>query len=77
LSVDDASCDDERPGEAVEALAQLLGDFGQEYAVVPVDGGGYEAICRATEPIRARSVEEMREKLERDQTRRQRDIRAT
>jgi hypothetical protein len=74
LSVDDALCDDGRQAEAVEALARLLGDFGQKYAIVPVDGGGYEAVCRATEPIRARSVAEMREKLERDQTRRQRDM---
>ncbi len=74
LNVDDALCEDGRPAEAVEGLAQLLGDFGQKYAIVPVDGGGYEATCRATEPIRARSVAEMREKLERDQTRRQRDM---
>lgn len=69
LNVDDALCDDGRPAEAVEALAQLLADFGQKYAIVPLDGGGYEAVCRATEPIRARSVEEMREQLERDQAR--------
>lgn len=74
MSVDDALCEDGRPAEAVEALARLLGDFGRKYAIVPVDGGGYEAVCRAAEPIRARSVAEMREKLERDQTRGQRDM---
>jgi hypothetical protein len=74
LSVDDALCDDGRPADTVEALAELLADFGRKYAIVPVDGGGYEAVCRASEPIRARSVAEMREKLERDQARRQRDM---
>jgi hypothetical protein len=74
LSVDDGLYEDGCPAGAVEALARLLGDFGRKYAIVPVDGGGYEAVCRAAEPIRAGSVAEMREKLERDQTRRQRDM---
>jgi hypothetical protein len=74
LTVDDDLYEDGRPAEAVEALARLLGDFGHKYAIVPVDGGGYEAVCRAAEPIKARSVAEMREKLERDQTRGQQDM---
>lgn len=66
MSAGDALRDDGRLAEPVEEKAQLLGDFGQDYAIVPVDGGGYEAVCRATEPIRARTVAEMRQKLERD-----------
>ena len=49
------------------------GTSSQQYAVVPVDGGGYKAVCRAAEPIRIRTVAEMRQKLEREQARRQRD----
>jgi hypothetical protein len=74
MSVDDALRAADHLPPPAEGLADLLADFGLRWAIVGLPDGGYEAVLRSTEPVRARTVAEMRERLLAEQAWRQREM---
>ena len=74
MSADDAFPDADHLPPPAEGLADLLADFGLRWAIVGLPDGGYAAVPRGSEPVRARTVAQMRDKLLADQARRQREM---